>query len=124
MLDKKGIAYPGVVNVNGTWWPSTDYNYVYNALNIPFTIFGNYSEKNNHDPANYQMEYDWQGPQFYSPSHCLRNFDYMRPKAASPVIGIIGNQTDITDSISKYYAALRKVQHSSAGRFVTPLYVT
>ena len=36
--------------------------------------YANYAE--NHDPSNYSVGWDWYGPQYYAPSHCMKDFDY------------------------------------------------
>lgn len=41
---------------------------------------------------------------------------------ASPYIGIIGGQNELTDSIGNYYVALRKLQTKTAAAFVVPFY--
>ena len=58
--------------------------------------YANYTER--HDTSDYSVGWDWNGPQLYSPSHCLKQFDYDSPKQSSPLIAVIGNQTNITDS--------------------------
>lgn len=90
MLKKKLPSFPGVPNVNGTWWGTTDYNSVYDNWNRPFYVFANYSDAHNNNPYAYEMSYDRYGPQFFAPSQCLKTFDYMRPKKGSPIIAIVG----------------------------------
>lgn len=64
---------------------------MYDKKNRPFYVFADYGEKNSdYDPTKYDMSYDWYGPQFFAPSHCLKTFDYMLPKKGSPVIAIVG----------------------------------
>jgi len=126
MLDKKLPAFPGVgLTPDGTWGTSTDYNF--DNLLRPFFTWANYSESHDHfDPTAYQMSYDTKGPQYYSPGHCMRTFDYQHPggKQPSPFIAIIGEQTNLTDTVSGYYYGLKKTQRATAAWTVLPPYAT
>ena len=53
--------------------------------------YANYSEKHDKIPEDYSVGWDWHGPQFYAPTHCLKTFDFNRPKASAPLIAVIGN---------------------------------
>lgn len=53
--------------------------------------YANYSENHDKIPEDYSVGWDWHGPQFYAPSHCLKTFDFNRPKASAPLIAVIGN---------------------------------
>ena len=77
-----------------------------------FATFADYDTR--HDtPKTYQVQYDWLGPMFYAPSHCVKQTDYGHPKKMSPLIGIIGEETDMTDSIIEYYKAITGLQHDN-----------
>ena len=47
--------------------------------------------------VDYNIAEDYHGPKIYTPSHCIKSFDYDRPKQVSPYVAIIGTQTNITD---------------------------
>ena len=109
MLNKKWVAFPGLANLGGYWSDSTDGDDWMNYNVRPFYTYANYSERHHdHIPEDYDVAYDWRGPQFYAPSHCLKTFDFNRPKVSSPLIAVIGNQTNITDSFQDFYVSLRK----------------
>ena len=73
---------------------------------------GLYSKKtciDDSNPIDYQLQYDWYGPQFWSPSHCIKTFSWYRPRTASPILAFIGQQNDFYDQISTYYMNLKRI---------------
>lgn len=72
---------------------------------------------------DYEMGYDWGGPQFFFPTHCLQTFDYQKGnKQFSDKIGLIGQGTNITDSVMAYYRAITKTIRKGARYLVIPNY--
>jgi len=47
--------------------------------------------------VEYDIADDFNGPKIYTPSHCIKSFDYNRPKQMSPYVAMIGTQTNVTD---------------------------
>ena len=112
MLGKNLPSWPGVgKKVGGTWDTSTASNNWVDSKVIPFANFTNYTVKRQKDGKikDYDLGYDWHGPQFWFGSQCLKTFDWHRPRQASPYIGIIGNTTNITNSIEEYYHGILKI---------------
>lgn len=126
MLSSNLVAFPSVVYENGAWWRSTDGNRIWDTLNRPMMMWVNYTKDyHNHDPAFYEMGYDKRGPQFYTPTHCMQTFDYQTGnKQFSNIIGIIGQQTNITDSVSNYYSAIKKTINKGVKGLWLPKYKT
>ena len=111
MFKKKYIVYPGVpMKGLGTWYTNTKNVDELSARVVGLACYSDYFDK--HDPDDcraYDTALDWKGPQFFAPSQCLKTYSWNKPKIASPLIGIIGTQGDLTDSYSAYYIALRKI---------------
>jgi hypothetical protein len=63
---------------SGSWATDTDDNNLYDDPNRPLSAYANYTLEHHdgHTPAEYDMSYDWYGPQFFFPLHCLKTFDY------------------------------------------------
>ena len=59
--------------------------------------------------TSFDTAWDWEGPQFWFGTQCLKTFDWHRPRTASPIIGVIGNSTNITESIGDYYFGMYKM---------------
>ena len=97
MFRKKYVAMPGVPNIDGTWQQSTDGCEWINDKVNPFFTYADYYEKHHGPGGPYDVAWDWYGPQFYGPSQCLKTTDWSHPKKSSPLIAIIGSQTNITD---------------------------
>lgn len=68
------------------------------------------------------MENDWYGPQFFAPSQCLKTYSWNKPKIASPLIAVIGETSDLTDSYQNFYVALRKIQFNTLAAAAVPFY--
>ena len=107
MLGKKLAIYPGTGRKdNGDWGGKTAYNGQINDKVVPFMEYANKTDR--HNPGSYDCGWDWEGPLFWAPSQCMKTFDWARPKKSSPIIGIIGNTTNITDSVEDFYMALKR----------------
>ena len=72
-------------------------------------IYVDYYDKNSKDPAEYLTRFDLHMVDDYTPGHCMKEFDYNRPKMFAPEIAIIGAQSNITDSLGSYMLNLRKI---------------
>ena len=94
LYSKKYTTYRGFDNVDGAY--NIHWDYLKNVVR-DFFIWSDYSEKHNVTPEEYDPGWDFYNAMFWSPSHCLKTFDFNRPKVSSPIIGIIGAQSDITD---------------------------
>ena len=99
MFKKKYVSMPGVPNYEGTWQKSSDDDDWINDKVRPMFIYADYYERHHGDPAEYSISYDWHGPQFFAPSQCIKVLSWQKPRRSSPLIAIIGSQTNITDSI-------------------------
>ena len=124
MLAKKTPSFPGVGYENGYWQNSTAGDTWLNNHVRPFFNYSDYIDDHNkkEETGTYDVGYDKKGPQFYAPSHCLKTFDWNRPKRSSPIIAIIGTETNLTSSIGNYMFGIRKTQHATLAAFATPLY--
>lgn len=89
MLGKKLVAMPGAGNTDGSWDTSSRGNFYVNGKVRPFFKYANYTEKNDRD--EYDIGFDWHGPQFYAPSQCIKTLDWNKPRRSSPLIAIIGS---------------------------------
>ncbi len=124
MLDKKYPTFPGVgKKENGDWCKDTSCDaWMDNAVRPLFT-YADYTEKHQRDTGgSYDTSFDWRGPQFWAPGHCIRTTDWASPKKSSPFIGMIGAQTNMTDMIGDYYIGLKKTQLGTAAKFAVPKY--
>ena len=121
MLQKKYPSTLGVDNLNGTW-DRENSNDIMNRNLRPLYNFTGYHTRHNPDPLDYDMGYDWYSAQFFAPTQCLLYSSWSRPRAASPVIGVIGNRTNITDSFVEYYQGISAAQHDTAAVLATPTY--
>jgi len=88
----------------------------------PMFTFANYTEKHDKVAEDYDPGFDYFSMQYWSPSHCIKQFDYNRPKVSSPIIGIIGAQSRITDQLGQFISTLRTSQKSSPAKFGVPPY--
>lgn len=122
MLQKKHVAFPGVPNFEGTWQGSTSKDSWMNDRVRPFFDWADYYEKHNGPGPNYDVAWDWYGPQFYAPSQCIKLTSWGHPKKSSPLIAVIGSQTNITDSVVQYMIGIRKTQFSTAAKLGVPYY--
>ena len=78
MLDKKKVSMLGIgKQPNGLWGNSTHENDFVDLKVRPFFEWANYTEA--HDPEKYEMSWDWSGPQFWTPSQCLKTFSWQTP---------------------------------------------
>ena len=94
----------------GTWDHNTKNCSLLNDRVRPLACYSDYNDK--HDEPNcweYDAAWDWRGPQFYAPTQCLKTYSWNKPKIASPLMGVIGAQSDLTDSFGQYYIGLRKI---------------
>ena len=110
MLRKKGFAMPGIpMDEHGVWTSDKvdDHaaSHKINKFVRPFAEFADYTGfgKFYSDPEDYNVGYDYTGPQMYAPSHCMRSFDYNKPGKSSPLIAIIGKETYMTEGLLDYY---------------------
>ena len=71
-LADKLWTYPSVSFLeNWSWGMFTSENPYSNERNIPLVMYSNYT-RDTHDPLDdYDMGYDWYGPQFFFPTHCM-----------------------------------------------------
>lgn len=90
LFSKKLTTYRGLVNRDGAY--ILDYDDLSYAVR-PFFEFADYSEKHDETPEKYTTGEDFNDALLWSPSHCIKSFDYNRPKVAAPIIGIIGAQS-------------------------------
>ena len=99
MLEKKYPAYPGVGKDADGWCDSTHCDDWLKDAMVPLAAYANYTEKHERETegAHYDPAWDWHGPQFWAPGHCIRTSDWATPKKPSPYIGHIGAQTNMTD---------------------------
>jgi len=100
MLEKKELSYPGLgpntENIpEGLYWDEE--NSLLNAAVRPLTAFADKCDDKGGCGLDYDIAYDYHGPKIFAPSHCIKSFDYNRPKQVSPYVAIIGTQTNITD---------------------------
>ena len=126
MLAKKGPVFLGVGNKDGKWAQNTsEDDWVDDKVHDMFE-WANYTEKHNagKTPFEYDISWDWHGPQFWAPSHCLKTFSWQRPRKPSPLIGLIGPKSNLTQSVDDYYVGLRKVQFGTAAALAVPFYKT
>ena len=125
MFKKKYIVFPGIQPKGiGEWEHKTSCDLL-NERVVGLACYSDYTEHHNKDNCrDYDTAWDWMGPQFFAPSQCLKTYSWNRPKIASPLIGIIGEQSDLTDSYGDYYVSLRKIQTSTAAALAVPFYKT
>jgi len=78
MLKKNLPIFPGVTYYEGWWSNNTDNNELSDVKNRPLIGYSGHTNDYDHldDPYGYHMGTDDQGPQFYTPTHCLKQFDY------------------------------------------------
>ena len=124
MLDKKMVVFPGIGNVEGNWANDTHDDKWMEDKVRPFFVYADYYESHNKDPAKYSAAWDWYGPQFWAPSQCIRYFDWAKPPKSSPIIAMIGDQSNITDSVSQYIQGLKNTQYGTAAVLAVPNYRT
>ena len=74
-------------------------------------IYANYSGYPNDDPSEYDAYQDFLGPQQFAPHHCSYLYDFYTPQQNSPLIVVIGNQSNITDSYLAYFMALKEIMY-------------
>ena len=122
MLKKKYVVMPGVPNHEGVWQKSTHYDDWINDKVRPMFEYVDYYERHHQDPSEYDVAWDWYGPQFFAPSQCIKILDWNKPKKSSAYIAIIGSQTNITDSVVDYMVGLRKIQFAGVAKFGAPYY--
>ena len=88
LYSKKYTTFRGFNNVDGAYVD----DYVALKYQVrPFFEFANYTESHDGTASAYNQGWDYFSALQWSPSHCLKSFDYNRPKVSSPIIGIIGN---------------------------------
>lgn len=94
--------------IDGVWQDNDSESHWINEKVSGLISWANYTTKHMRDTGNsYDVEWDWHGPSFWAPGHCIGRFDYNRGnKFSSPYLGIIGTQTNITDEIGAYYMGL------------------
>ena len=124
MLSKKYWSNLGVppTDTLGVWPQGQTSPAVINDKTRPLACYANYTDNHHAECYDYDIGWDYYGPQFFAPTQCIQVYSWNRPKVASPIIGIIGEQSDITDSIGNYYIALRKWQYETAAKFGAPFY--
>lgn len=124
MLEKKELSYGvGLAPIpDSNYWIDDD-DYI-NAYLQTFTLFSNKTDDREKLPQDYDAGRDYHGPKVFSPTHCIKTFDFNRPKQMAPYIAIIGTQSNITDQLSAYIAALGKWQHDETpvAKFGNPLF--
>ena len=92
MFEKKLVAMPGIANDMGWWQNSTTGSLEYIDTKVrPMFGWADYHTKHNSDGYEYDVAWDWHGPQFYAPSQCIARLDWNKPKKSSPLIAIIGS---------------------------------
>ena len=68
MLEKKYVVMPGVPNTDGEWQKSTHEDDWINFKVRPMFTYVDYYEAHHDDPSEYDVGWDWYGPQFFAPS--------------------------------------------------------
>ena len=122
MLSKKAPVMPGIGITNGKWAKSTSEDNFVDLKVRPFFGWADYSEGHTGSGYSYQLAWDWTGPQFYAPTQCLKTSDWNRPRKSSPLIGTIGTETNLTQSVSDYMVGIRKTQFGTAAKLAVPYY--
>ena len=90
MGKKKLPIWPGLANTNGYWENSTDNAAWVDNKVRPLCNYTDYYTRHDSDPMKYNIAWDWEGPQFYAPTQCIRYFDWAKPPKSSPIIAIVG----------------------------------
>ena len=69
------------------------------------------------------MGYDWYGPQFFFPLHCLKSFDYQKGNTQfSNWIAVVGEHSNLTDSVVQYYLGVTHTIRKGARILAIPKY--
>ena len=78
MLNKKYVVMPGIGNKDGTWAHDTSGNGWIDNKVVDMFRFANYTDKHDRDDPEfvYDIAWDWHGPQFWAPSHCLKTYSW------------------------------------------------
>lgn len=79
MLAKKGPVMPGVgYDPELGWYNSTGGNHYVDDYMRPMIGYSDYTRGDTHmtNWTEYSIGYDKYGPQFFTPTHCMKTFDY------------------------------------------------
>lgn len=84
LLAKKYFTYPSVPKSDGEWYSGNTYSWVNNKVK-DLATYADYTTRHMiENNKTYEMEYDWYGPIYWGPAHCIGRFDFNRPKCSAP----------------------------------------